>query len=383
MKVATVIAVSAAVVSGVAAQGAPVTPDFTALKFPSGKPLPIEASSNWRGETFKVPQPPYAPVWTNEVIKMSASTNGIPALPPRADVNTNTFDLDEASQTFKCPTGTWSISFDDGPKELTPQFVDLLRRNDATATFFVLGANVVNNPQWASNLKAAYDAGHQIGLHSWTHRAMSNLTNDQFVSEFVWNALAVKQVIGRIPRYVRPPYGDRDERTKAIMRAMGFKIMIWSFDSQDTAIPAGDVVSPGSWNVVNATGMFRRVIANGTLGLNSISDVRGYMSLQHDLTAEQLRVATEVVPLIKENRFRTVSSAYCATNGARDTPEEWYFGDNEPFAKLVSSIELPVTKTELYDAVTGKKINSGTKSVVVSTGVLVGALMGLVSSLFM
>ncbi|KAJ3396457.1 chitin deacetylase, partial [Chytridiales sp. JEL 0842] len=190
---------------------APVTPDFTALKFPSGQPLPIDPASNWRNETFKVPQPPYAKDWTNEVIKMSAATNGIPNLPPAKDINAPpseggpTFDLDESTQTFKCPTGTWSITFDDGPTPLTPQFVDVLKKNNATATFYVLGANIVNNPQWAANLKAAYDAGHQIGLHSFTHRAMSNLTNDQFVSEFVWNALAVKQVIGKIPRYVRPP----------------------------------------------------------------------------------------------------------------------------------------------------------------------------------
>ncbi|KAI9326657.1 hypothetical protein DFJ73DRAFT_609741, partial [Zopfochytrium polystomum] len=127
-----------------------------------------------------------------------------------------------------CPSKTWAVTYDDGPKDFTPQYLNLLSNTSTTATFFVLGSNVVNNPEWARNLKAAYDAGHQIGLHSWTHRRLTNESTEQVIAEFIWNALAVKQVINKVPRYIRPPYGDTNDRVRAIFGAFGFKQVIWS-----------------------------------------------------------------------------------------------------------------------------------------------------------
>ena len=54
------------------------------------------------------------------------------------------------------------LSYDDGPKELTRQFLQKLSDESIKATFFVIGSNIVANPEWAGNLKAAFDAGHQI-----------------------------------------------------------------------------------------------------------------------------------------------------------------------------------------------------------------------------
>ena len=96
-------------------------------------------------------------------------------------------------------------SFDDGPEHYTRDFLAVLKKNNVVATFFVLGSTTVYKPEWASNLRAAYDAGHQIALHTYSHYSSTSLTDDQFVAEIIWNALAVKQVIGKVPRYFRPP----------------------------------------------------------------------------------------------------------------------------------------------------------------------------------
>lgn len=63
---------------------------------------------------------------------------------------------------------------------------------------------MVENP---SILKAVYAAGHQIGLHTWSHRHLSTCTNEQIVAEVMWGARAVMDVIGVMPTYFRPPYG--------------------------------------------------------------------------------------------------------------------------------------------------------------------------------
>ena len=57
------------------------------------------------------------------------------------------------------------LTFDDGPSENTKKILDILAEYDAKATFFITGANEQCRPY----IKEAYDAGHTIGLHTYTH----------------------------------------------------------------------------------------------------------------------------------------------------------------------------------------------------------------------
>lgn len=59
------------------------------------------------------------------------------------------------------------LTFDDGPtKKVTPKILDILKEYDIKATFFVLGSNIKYNPDI---LKRAYDEGHYIANHSYSH----------------------------------------------------------------------------------------------------------------------------------------------------------------------------------------------------------------------
>ena len=61
----------------------------------------------------------------------------------------------------------------------------------------------------------------------------------------MWNANAVKQVIGVTPTFFRPPCklevdgidGDIDARTRAVVKSLGLTIVEWSYDSEDSASP--------------------------------------------------------------------------------------------------------------------------------------------------
>ncbi|KAI9332606.1 hypothetical protein DFJ73DRAFT_963410 [Zopfochytrium polystomum] len=179
-----------------------VPPDWTALGFPSGKPVPITGSL--AGDLFKVPIPPVADSWTNAIVALAPSP--IPDIPVNGELGAPGWSgYNPKTDITNCPSNTWAISYNDGPGDLTQEYLKLLSDHNVTGTFFTIGANVVNKPQWASNLMATYNAGHQIGLHTWTHRRLTNETTEQIIAEFVWNALAVYQVIGKVPRYMRPP----------------------------------------------------------------------------------------------------------------------------------------------------------------------------------
>lgn len=60
------------------------------------------------------------------------------------------------------------LTFDDGPNTVnSPKVLDILSQAGVHGTFFVVGKQI--SPETAPVLKAEYDAGHAIGLHSMTH----------------------------------------------------------------------------------------------------------------------------------------------------------------------------------------------------------------------
>ena len=60
------------------------------------------------------------------------------------------------------------LTFDDGPsKTVTPLILDLLKKENIKATFFVLGYNAERNPEI---LKRVYAEGHYIANHGYSHK---------------------------------------------------------------------------------------------------------------------------------------------------------------------------------------------------------------------
>jgi peptidoglycan/xylan/chitin deacetylase (PgdA/CDA1 family) len=59
------------------------------------------------------------------------------------------------------------FTFDDGPEESTEKVLDILKKNDIKATFFLVGKNVKARPEIA---KRMVDEGHEIGGHSYEHK---------------------------------------------------------------------------------------------------------------------------------------------------------------------------------------------------------------------
>ncbi len=60
------------------------------------------------------------------------------------------------------------LTFDDGPsKNITPQILDILKKENVPATFFVLGSRVELNPDL---LKREYEEGHYIANHGYSHK---------------------------------------------------------------------------------------------------------------------------------------------------------------------------------------------------------------------
>ena len=215
-----------------------------------------------------------------------------------------------ASDLTVCPDKmTWGLSYDDGPSPYTPLLLDYLTSVNLTTTFFVVGSRVVYRPDM---LQAEFVQGHQISVHTWSHPSLTTLTNEQIVAELAWTMHAIKSVIGVTPNTMRPPYGDLDDRVRAICAAMGLTPVMWSsitengvttdFDTDDWRIPGGSATGPSSLS------KFNEILNTFVPKLDT-----GFIVLEHDLYQQSVDLAVGyVLPMaIASGKFAFKSIINC------------------------------------------------------------------------
>lgn len=60
------------------------------------------------------------------------------------------------------------LTFDDGPSGLTQQYLDILKKHDIPATFFLIGQQVEEMPEV---VERELKEGHEVGVHTYTHES--------------------------------------------------------------------------------------------------------------------------------------------------------------------------------------------------------------------
>ncbi|KAG0229163.1 chitin deacetylase [Actinomortierella wolfii] len=202
---------------------------------------------------------------------------------------------------------TWGLTYDDGPSPDSPRLLDYLKSHNQKATLFIVGSRAISYP---ATLKRAYQEGHQIAIHTWSHPSMTGLTNEQIVAELKWTEKAIHDIIGVTPLYWRPPYGDVDNRVRAIATQLGYKTAIWTqgFDTNDWNIPGG-LATPQS------------VIDTFKTWLTKIPTMStGFIVLEHDLFPQEVDVA-----------IKGILPVAFATKGLTIQPIAQCLGDAKPY----------------------------------------------------
>lgn len=126
-----------------------------------------------------------------------------------------------------------ALTFDDGPDVyFTSQILDILKRNNVKATFFIVGKRAEANPEMVKRIAAE---GHAIGNHTWDHPDLVKLTPDQIRSELSSTDQLLSQLVGYHPALFRPPYGATNPSDVQLISSLGYKIIDWSVDTRDWA----------------------------------------------------------------------------------------------------------------------------------------------------
>mgnify|MGYP002869361951 CR=1 FL=1 len=172
-----------------------------------------------------------------------------------------------------------ALTFDDGPGKYTQEIVDCLKKNDARATFFVLGCNVNN---YKKAVRKADKIGCEIANHSYDHTILTRLSAAQVKKQMKDTDEKVKKVIGKKTTIMRCPGGGVN---KTVQGAVGKPIILWSIDTLD-------------WKTRNTDKTISAV-------MNNVKD--GDIVLMHDIHEPTKRAALYLIPKLKKKGYQLVT----------------------------------------------------------------------------
>lgn len=192
-----------------------------------------------------------------------------------------------AAAVVSSGTKTIYLTFDDGPGAATEKLLDVLKKYNVKATFFVTN----QFPKYAYLIKREYDEGHSVGLHTYTHVWKKVYGNDEmYFSDLAKISDLVKEQTGGYEsKMIRFPGGTSNtvagSLSKGIMSRLsvevvnrGYAYFDWNVDSQD------------------ASG---KKISTNTVAQNIIKGISGkkdaYIVLQHDYKLFSVNAVEQVI----------------------------------------------------------------------------------------
>ncbi|KAK0557048.1 hypothetical protein OC846_000694 [Tilletia horrida] len=181
---------------------------------------------------------------------------------------------------YFAPDGHVGVQFDDGPTPASPELTSFLGQNHIGATHFMIGSNIFDYPQ---NFDATFKtSGQHIAVHTWSHNMCTTLSNEVVLAELAWTIQIIYNRSGKIPLWWRAPYGDLDNRVRAIAtEVLGMTAVNWNYDSNDWCMEDNGT-SDCAGEYPGATQASINQYIDKTLAKKSKSP--GVIMLEHELT---------------------------------------------------------------------------------------------------
>lgn len=177
-----------------------------------------------------------------------------------------------------------SISFDAAwGNEDTPALLEILKKHNVKATFFMTGGWIEKYPD---DVKAIAAGGHDLGNHSENHKHMSQISAEECKTELMKPHEKVKNLTGKDMIVFRPPFGDYNDTLIKVCQENGYYPIQWDVDSLD-------------WKDYDAATIIRRVTEHKHLGNGSI--ILCHNGGKH--TAEAL---DELLTILKQKGYQLV-----------------------------------------------------------------------------
>ncbi len=124
-----------------------------------------------------------------------------------------------------------AITIDDGPHGAeTWHLLKMLQEEGAKATFFVVGKMVEDRQDV---IRAMASSGHGIANHTFSHPNLEKLGLVDVLTEYKATSMAIQDIVGRQPRFARPPGGREDTKVLKAASALGMTTVYWNANPGD------------------------------------------------------------------------------------------------------------------------------------------------------
>lgn len=192
--------------------------------------------------------------------------------------NTNTY-LNFKKNTINEEDKVVALTFDDGPSKYTKDILDILKKYDACGTFFLIGNKV---SFYGEVLREMLSEGNEIGNHSYDHKYLTRLSEEEVKDEISKTQDEIKRVTGYTPTLFRPTYGGYNNTLKSYI---DLTFVLWDVDSRD-------------WSVKSTEGIM----------YNVFKDVKsGSIILFHDNHEYSVNALPSVIKELKKQGYKFVT----------------------------------------------------------------------------
>ena len=205
-----------------------------------------------------------------------------------------------------------ALTFDDGPSPFDGRLLQILKDNDAKATFFEIGNKVAANPAGA---KQVADAGMEIGNHTWEHPNMVTIPPEDIAPQFATANDVIAAATGRTPNLYRPAGGLSNDAVRQTASRFGLAEILW------------DVI-PFDWANDSNTAATRYML------MTYIKP--GSVVLFHNTYSSTVDLVYQFIPVLKANGYRMVTVSELL--GPRAPGSNYGSRDNGPPANALHDI---------------------------------------------
>ncbi len=137
-----------------------------------------------------------------------------------------------AESSASAAGGVIYLTFDDGYVG-TGDKLEALNALGVAGTFFLTGQAIAGNPR---TMNAIVTSGHRLANHTYSHANLSGLSRSAIQREVQAAEDAAVRVTGVSTRPLfRPPWGATNAAVRDAVAALGFRTVLWDWDTLDWA----------------------------------------------------------------------------------------------------------------------------------------------------
>lgn len=167
---------------------------------------------------------------------------------------------------------------------------DLLDKHNVKCTFFLQGEMIRSYPEAATEI---YTRGHELANHSMFHPNMKEVSDQTIYNEITRCNARIEGITGKPVTLYRPPSGYYTYRDRAIGRALGCEMILWTFDSMDGFT---DSTYDRVWKAMTAKSEPGAIILMHIYGKHTLTVLDAYIPMMQEQGYEFVTVTGLMLP---------------------------------------------------------------------------------------